>query len=110
MTFDLKHVHGVSFQHVSTFQELIPQLHYAETSLLAFSMQQIHTEDIISIRQALLYQIPILVPLPENPELLLHLTLRLDSLHVPKTSLDKISEPYGEYLIGCTSIIKPLMG
>ena len=110
MTFDLEHVHDVSFQHVSTFQELIPQLHYEETSLLAFSMQQIRTDDITSIRQALLYQIPIVVPLPENPELLLHSTLRLDSLHVPIISLDKISEPYGDYLIGYTSIIKHLMG
>ena len=49
----MEHVHDVSFQHVSTFQELVPQLHYEETSLLAFSMQQIRTDDITSIRQAL---------------------------------------------------------
>ena len=74
--------HGTLFQHVSTFQELLPQLHDGERNLLAFSMLQIHESDIKSITDSLLQKITILTPLPTNPELLQKMKLRLDSRQV----------------------------
>ena len=73
-------VYDTMFQHVSTFQELLPQLHDDESKVLAFSSLTLNERDIESVTYLLLHKVTILAPFSSNPKLLRDMKLRLDSM------------------------------
>ena len=73
-------VYDTMLQHLSTFQELLPQLQDDESKMLAFSSLPLYERDIESVSYLLLHKVTILVPYTANPKLLLDLKLRLDSM------------------------------
>ena len=85
MDFLNKHI---SFQQVSSLEELAAQIHGEQKNLLAFSQKPLQEHDIMATVSLLKQKINLFMPLSTSKDLISNLKLQLDSRHDKKEDVE----------------------